>query len=140
FSDGTWLATGNSRMARAIPSLRARRGSMSFPWITDPGELYEIHAASVAHYAADGIPVEPATQDPAEFLRSSIRRELAEFAEVGYTRLVEARGIHRYTWKGAFLMAWKLTWPIKAIREWSRRRKGSRMLRELGLVHLADGG
>jgi hypothetical protein len=140
FSDGTALTTGNSRVAGAFPPVRLRRGSMSFPWITDPGELYEIHAASVAHYAADGIPVEPGIQDPAEFLRTSSWREMAKFAEVGYMRLDEERRIYRYTWKGAFLMAWKLSWPIRSIRQWLRRRKAAGILGELGLDHLAYEG
>jgi hypothetical protein len=87
FSVGTVLTTGNSRVGGTFPPVRVRRGTISFPWITDPGELYEIHAASVAQFAADGIAVEPAIEDPAEYLRSSSRRDMAKFAEVGYTYL-----------------------------------------------------
>jgi hypothetical protein len=37
-------------------------------------------------------------------------------------------------------MAWKLTWPIKPIRQLLRRREAVRILRELGLDRLVDEG
>jgi hypothetical protein len=132
FTDGTSLFTGNSRIASAFPRVQIREGSMSFPTIEDPRRLYDIHEASVAHYASDGIPVEPDIQDPAEFLRSSNRRELAGLAELGYLRLDEERQVYRFTWKGAFLVAWRLVWPVRSMRQMLRRRKAARMLRELG--------
>jgi hypothetical protein len=36
-------------------------------------------------------------------------------------------------------MAWKLTWPIKPILKMLRRREARRILRELGMDHLATG-
>ena len=137
FTDGTSMITANSRTAKLFPPVRLREGSMSFPWIDDPRPLYAIHRASVAHYAADGIPRETDIRDPAEFLRASGRREIAGFAEVGYVRLDEARRVYRYTWKGAILAFCKLTWPIKPIRQMLRRRKAARILRELGLDRFA---
>jgi hypothetical protein len=139
FTDGTSLITANSQLPNVFPTVRRREGSMSFPWITEPRDLYEIHEASVAHYAPDGIPIELEIEDPAEFLRSSSRRELAEFVEIGYHRHDERRRVYRLTWMGAFLIAWKLTWPIKPIRQWIRRRGADRILRELGLDRLAPG-
>ena len=74
FTDGTSLSTANSRTLKFFPPVRIREGSMAFPWIDDPRALYEIHRASVAYYAADGIPRETDLNDPAEFLRASSRR------------------------------------------------------------------
>ncbi len=139
FTDGTSLITANSRIAKLFPPVRMREGSMSFPWIDAPRSLYEIHRASVAHYAADGVPRETDIRDPADFLRASGRREIAGFAEVGYMRLDEARRVYRYTWKGAILGFCKLTWPIKPIRLMLRRREARRILRELGLDRFAAG-
>jgi hypothetical protein len=137
FTDGTSLITANSRAAKLFPPVRLREGSMSFPWIDAPRPLYEIHRASVAHYAADGIPRETDIGDPADFLQASSRREIAGIAEVGYLRLDEPRRVYRYTWKGAVLATWKLTWPIRPIRQMLRRRKAARILRELGLDRFA---
>ncbi|MHB1558230.1 MAG: hypothetical protein ACYC61_12280 [Isosphaeraceae bacterium] len=140
FTDGTWLATGNSGVPSLFPrSDRIRKGTGSFPWIQDPYRLYQVHEASVAHYASDAIPAPQDTSDPLEFLRESVRREHAHFVEVGYVKLDERRGVYRYTWKGAILGAWKLTWPIKPIRLWLRRREAVRILREIGLESLAMG-
>ena len=93
----------------------------------------------MAHYASDGIATLQDTSNPVEFLRESVRREHAHFVEVGYVYLDEDRGVYRYTWKGATLGAWKLIWPIKPIRQWLRRRKAIRTLRELGLEHFRTG-
>jgi hypothetical protein len=140
FTDGTWLITGNSAVASLFPqSTRCREGSFSFPWIQDPNGLYQIHEASVAHFASDGIPAPQDTSDPLEFLRESVGREHQHFVEVGYVYLDEARGVYRYTWKGATLGAWKLIWPIKPIRQWLRRRKAFRILRELSLEEWEQG-
>lgn len=140
FTDGTWLATGNSGVAGLFPrSDRCREGTLSFPWIKDAYRLYQVHEASVVHHASDGIPAPQDTSDPREFLRESSRREHAHFVEVGYVKLDEARGVYVYTWKGAILGAWKLTWPIKPIRLWLRRRKAVRILQEIGLEHYAMG-
>lgn len=140
FTDGTWLATGNSGVPSLFPrSDRCREGTSSFPWIHDVYRLYQVHEASVAHYASDGIPAPQDTSDPIEFLRESVRREYEHFVEVGYVKLDEARGVYRYTWKGAILAAWKLIWPIKPIRLWLRRRVAVRILREIGLEHYAMG-
>ena len=89
FTDGTALGTSNNTVLSFFPAVRSRQGSMAFPWIGDPRALYEIHEASVAHYAADGIPCEMDLRDPAAFLRSSSRDEIAKYAEVGYLRLDE---------------------------------------------------
>jgi hypothetical protein len=137
FTDGTTLITANSRMPKVFPSGLYREGSMSFPWITDPGQLYQVHEASVVHYASDGIPITADILDPVEYLRASSRRELARFAGAGYYRLDEASQVYRLTWMGAYLMSWKLLWPIKPIRQMLRRRKAASMLRELGLDHLS---
>ncbi len=140
FTDGTCLMTGNSGVASLFPrSARIREGSFSCPWVRNPNRLYQIHEASVAHYVSDGIPTPQGTSDPVEFLRESVRREHAHFVEVGYVYLDEDRGVYRYTWKGATLGAWKLIWPIKPIRQWLRRRKAIRTLRELGLEHFRTG-
>lgn len=140
FTDGTRLLTKNSGVPSMFPrSDRVREGSGSFPWIKDAYRLYQVHEASVTRYASDGIPAPQDTSDPFEFLQESVRSEHAHFVEVGYVKLDEARGVYRYTWKGAILGAWKLTWPIKPIRLWLRRREAVRILREIGLEHYAMG-
>ena len=133
FSDGTLLVTANNVEPRTLPPLRIREGSMAFPRIRDPRRLYEIHSACVARFAGDAIALEPATRDPAEFLRESFRKETTKFVETGYYYLDEIDQVYRLTWKGAILIVWKTRWPVKQIRALSRRYRGARLLRELGL-------
>jgi hypothetical protein len=133
FHDGTRLVTGNSRSLAITPRIRIREGSMSFAEIDDPCRLWAIHNASLAHFAGDGIQLEPIIADPAEYLRSDHRKETAKFVESAYYYLDEGRQVYRLTWKGAILGAWKSLWPVKLIRGSIRRNRAARLLEELGL-------
>jgi hypothetical protein len=133
FSDGTKLATSNSKVMSLMPRVRMRDGSASFPEIRGPRRLYEIHQACLVHYCGDALRVEPVMKDPSEFLRRSIHDDTAKFAETGYYYFDEAHERYRPTWIGACLMTWKSLWPSSAIRRAIRRRTTKRMLEELGL-------
>jgi hypothetical protein len=133
FIDGTRLVTANNRMLPITPQIRIREGSRSFPEIDDTRRLYAIHNASLAHFASDGIRLDPNVEDPAEYLKNEYRKETAKYVESGYYYLDEWRQVYRLTWKGAILGAWKSLWPVKPIRGWMRRSRAARLLRELGL-------
>lgn len=45
----------------------------------------------------------------------------------------EKRDVYRPTWRGAFLMSWRLLWPVKPIVRVLRKRRAARLLSELGL-------
>jgi hypothetical protein len=51
----------------------------------------------------------------------------------GYFYFDQKAGLYRQTWKGAFLMAWKLAPPIKAWRLRRRDRRAQQVWRELGM-------
>jgi hypothetical protein len=140
FADGTKLITSNHAMRALEPQPAVREGSMSFPRVRNPRHLFEIHNASVARYASEAIRVERAIVNPTEFLRTVRREQAARHVESGYSYFDEESRRYHPTWKGAILMAWKLWRPIKRIRDWSLRRRAARMLRELGLAHLAPEG
>lgn len=133
FTDGTCLITDNSEGSLICPPRFFRRGSMSFSRATGLRRLFEIHEASTAHYAAEGVPCEPRTEDPAEYLRADQQRMLARIAEAGFFQHDAARPVYHLTWKGALLVTWKHKWPIKPIRQMVGRRRARRLLRELGL-------
>jgi hypothetical protein len=140
FADGTKLITSNHAMRALEPQPAVREGSMSFPRVCNPHHLLEIHDASVAHYAGEAIRVERAIVNPTVFLRTVRREQVAKHVETGYSYFDEESRQYYPTWKGAILIATKLWWPIKGIRDWSLRRRAARMLRELGLEHLAPEG
>jgi hypothetical protein len=144
FADGTKLITSNHAARTLRPQRRVHKGSVSIPWVRDPHVLYEIHNLSIAHYAADGIRVERAIFNPAEFLRADRRDHATKQVETGYYYLDVESGVYRPTWKGAILMAWKLLSPVRSVRRIWGHRKAIRILRELGLERLSpespDGG
>jgi hypothetical protein len=133
FDDGTKLITSNSRIPVIMPRVRIRQGSAAFPKITRPRRLFEIHQASVARYGGGATRLEPSIEDPAEYLRQRWRTESATFLETGYYYHDEKHDVYRPTWRGAYLMAWKLLWPVKPILGLIRKRRAARLLRELGL-------
>ena len=133
FDDGTKLVTSNSRQPVIMPRVRIRQGSEAFPKFTRPRRLFEIHQASVARYGGGATRLEPSIEDPVEYLRQRWRTESATFAETGYFYYDEKHDVYRPTWRGAYLMAWKLLWPVKPILGLIRKRRAARLLRELGL-------
>jgi hypothetical protein len=133
FDDGTKLITSNSRQPAIMPRVRIRQGSEAFPKITRPRRLFEIHQASVARYGGGATRLEPSIEDPVEYLRQRWRAESATFLETGYFYHDEKHDVYRPTWRGAYLMAWKLLWPVKPILLLIRKRRAARLLRELGL-------
>lgn len=135
FNDATKLITSNSPQLSIIPNPRLREGSGSFPEIKRSHRLFQIHQASVARYGADALRLEPSTKDPAEFLRQSIRADGERFLDTGYYYEDADRGVYRPTWRGACLMAWKSTWPVKPIRQLIRKRRSRALLSELGVDH-----
>ena len=62
-----------------------------------------------------------------------MRKDYERQVEFGYMFLGTRSATYRPTWKGASLMAWKLTWPVSAIRSWGMRAKARATMRRLGL-------
>jgi hypothetical protein len=56
---------------------------------------------------------------------------MARHVDLGYYYRDELAGVQRPTLKGAYLMSWRLLWPVKPIRAALRRSKAQRLLREL---------
>jgi hypothetical protein len=132
FTDGTKLATSNYLGPSGFPRIRMRDGSGAFPRVRGPRRLYDVHQACLARFCSDAIRLLPSTKEPVEYLLQSLQQEQAKLAEAGYYYLDEKHDVYRLTWKGAYLMGWKLLWPVKPIREMIRRSRAARLLKELG--------
>ena len=133
FNDATKLTTSNSSELSIIPVPRLREGSGWFPEFKRPLRLFQIHQASVARFGADALRLEPNLKDPAEFLRRSMHADAERCLDTGYYYEDVNRGVYRPTWRGACLMAWKSTWPVKPIRRFIRKCRSSQLLSELEL-------
>jgi len=133
FAGGGEISTGNSPELHVMAELPEKR-VLRFPEIREAARLFEIHRRLVVRDAAGRAKTFRAKgEGPAEFMRRNMQQDLAAQAEAGYFYLAEAAGVYRPTWKGAFLMAWKLLWPVSAILRMRRRRRNVELQRELGL-------
>jgi len=102
--------------------------------VRDPTRLVRIYQALVAQrYGA--LRREPADYqaDPGAFLAAAMTRELRQQVDTGYLWLDDRAGVYRPTWKGAFLMTWKLLQPFRDIGEWRSDRRARALARELHL-------
>jgi hypothetical protein len=132
FADGTEVVTSNSPVISPFPSKRPPYHGFAFPDIRDARRLLEIHRALVRRFQAGRIRIDPVSADPDEYYRSrDFRLPMARHVDLGYYYRDELAGVQRPTLKGAYLMSWRLLWPVKPIRAALRRSKAQRLLREL---------
>jgi hypothetical protein len=137
FPDGSEIATISSPSPTIFPTDR-KPDTINPYWIKDGRLLYAIHRARVENSGRTGEErVIPQPGGEAEFLRDLHRRELRRVADAGYLWLDESAARYRPTTKGAFLMTWRLLWPLKGIRAAARRRKARRELKRLGFTEFA---
>jgi hypothetical protein len=127
FADGTEIATNNSRTLSNTPPCPWRT-IVSVPDAEGARDLYRTHTGVVAHLSprSEAVPLEG---DPAAYQQAYTNRERVRFAECGYLYLDPEADCYRATWKGAVLMAWKLLWPVSAIRRARLRRRTEELLR-----------
>lgn len=131
FGDQSSVTTSNSK----TPAVYVRPRSKPvyrFPWITDPGRLYQIHQRLMLRdkpgLAKDVPP--PGLEE--ERLVDSIRREMKDQLASKILRLDSTGTSYRPTLLGAFRMTWKLVFPVKQIvgivkRSQARRLESSLM-------------
>jgi uncharacterized protein DUF4253 len=102
--------------------------------VRDPTRLVRFYQALLAQRYGS-LHREPAEDraDPGAFLGAAMVRELRQQVDTGYLWLDDRAGVYRPTWKGAFLMTWKLLQPFRAIGEWRSDRRARALARELHL-------
>lgn len=137
FTDGTEISTASSPSPSIFPVDR-RQDFINPYWIKDGRLLYAIHRARVERSGRAADPrVLPEPGQEQEFLRAEHRRELGRVADAGYLWLDEPAGLYRMTLKGAYIMTWRMLWPLKPLRSAARRRKARRELLRLGFTEAA---
>jgi hypothetical protein len=128
FADGTEIATNNSRALSNSPACPWRT-VVNVPDVQDARELYRIHTDVVAHLSPRSEVCDPVQGDPAGHQQAYTNRERARFVECGYLYADPDADCYRATWKGAVLMAWKMLWPVSAVRRTRLRRRTEALLR-----------
>jgi hypothetical protein len=132
FHDDTAVSTSNFADAGVFPP-NPGVNRLAIPGLTDVNLLCEIHRRRRARVPAWKKPVLPA---PGQEWASQVEedaREKERVREAGYYSLDEAAGKYVPTWKGAYLMTWKLLFPVSRIRRRAKRAGAKRELVELGL-------
>ena len=133
YRDGTSIITSNSKTP-GIFRRNPKELSLRVPTTSDVALMYRVHRARVGRLGRSrGQPVLPAAGSEIEDHQDRNTRTMVYQVDAGYYRIDQDAGVYRPTWKGAFLMTWKLVQPFKSIRM-SRVRRASEMeLKELGL-------
>jgi hypothetical protein len=135
FEDGTVLNSSNTRMPPFQPlSKRFVKGTMAFPEVVDPAQLFEIHQASLAHYA----PVVARRTSPVADPLLKLKEEWDESFNGSIRKrdwwFDEESQCYRPTRGGAIRMGWQFLWPVKPILLALRRHRARRFLKTLGLA------
>jgi len=132
FADGLELNTANTGELGPHAPVPRRKGN-SFPEIGDLRKLYQVHRALCARWGqAEKKPVPSEAELPARVAQDMVK-SLEQQVGTGYYWLDTAGECYRPTWKGAFLMTWKLCWPVTSIRKALRASRNAALLRELGV-------
>lgn len=133
FSDGFRMVTRRSRDPGVLPT-NPETHSVTFPWVSDPAVLVEAHRRRVAQAGrAEHArrPIAPGTL--IQEMNQSWEREIDWFVRIGYQYRDQTRNSVRLTWRGAFLLQWRVKPVIKA---WLLRRgdaKARRIWNGLGM-------
>jgi hypothetical protein len=127
-TDGSEVATNNTATLSSTPACPTRT-IVNLPAVRDPAELFQIHTAVLDQVGAMVARRLPLNGDPVDRQRQYTRREQERFVEAGYLYPEMEGAYYRATWKGAVLMAWKLLWPVSAIRQARLRQRSQALLR-----------
>ena len=130
YADGCEINTNNCsdlNVFKQVPEIRVFR----FPDVKDPRRLYSLHRELSARYGSNAEKTVPSKGMEVMYISSSTIRDIAKQAEFGYYYLDKENERYRPTWKGAFLMTWKLAWPIYPIRKSMLRNREKALLKSL---------
>lgn len=104
------------------------------PQVRDPARLWHISRELLRRRYGSVSGATFDMSDPAGFLARAMVREYRQQVETGYFQLDEAAQVFRPTWRGAWIMTWRLLPPMSQVREWLTRRRAAALLEELRLT------
>lgn len=131
FTDGSVIVTLNQSGPGIFPVAPYEK-RLAIPRVRDPHTLYQIHRCRVQAYAPAGVPFDvPAPGRDVDRLHKDHTRQMEWLMAAGYFKPTTGRR-HRATLKGATIMIWRLTIPIKWLIVWHQRRQARAELRALG--------
>jgi hypothetical protein len=134
FADGSTLTVTNTQDPEVYAEV-AGRTIERFPQVRDPARLQRVNRALLERSFAGREPQRlEMGQDPAAFVRDAMDREYRHQIGAGLLRLDEGRQMYRPTWRGAWLMTWRLLPPLRQVIRARRLRRATALLAALGLA------
>ena len=131
FVNGDEIDTNNFDTAHVLKHYPEKR-VFRLPGVQHPQALHRAHRRLVERHRPAAGPFTPTRGTEHLHIAHSFEKTYGKQVEFGYLFHDEAAGVYRPTLKGAFLMSWKLAWPVKQAREALARRGATVMLRHLG--------
>ena len=129
FDDDTVIDVLNASMDPAYPP-SPRKVMFRFPEIEEVSELVAVTEKIIASYLASKRAVTFPQGRELETIARLLNEEQDELIAKGYFKKEAHNGMRGVTLKGAYLMTWKLLWPIKQIRQSRNRAFAQKVLAE----------
>ena len=128
FSDGSRISTGVNPGIGIWPQ-NPTDFAQGFPFVEDPMQLYEAHHCLLDRHGLKVRPRRPAPtlNQAADYQKWDWDRNLCWPLKLRYYWIDEPAQLCRMTWKGAFLMTWRLVTPIKQWRISIRDRRARKI-------------
>jgi hypothetical protein len=130
FADGSELNTNNLSLPRVL-ARHPSRLEFRCPGFDSAQQLWELHQKLVGKEKKFSQPCLSPEGTEIEAFCADYGDQVETQARMGYLARDGSTHNYRPTWKGAFLMTWRLCWPVKNILVALNRARTRRLLREL---------
>ncbi len=130
FDDNTILNLTNSPLIGAFPK-SPRKKTFHYPEINDIDTLIEKTNLIVNHYLTSKKPVTITQGEELKEIEYLMNEELREVMDKGYIERTSTNGVRMLTFKGTYLMTWKMMWPFKQLFTYKERYFSQQILKEV---------
>jgi hypothetical protein len=137
FDSGEVFNTINTSELFPFP-LRPGQVRTQVPTVRDPEELYRLHKFVLSRHSPVGKPELYAPGKAVEFLTNVFVQLYERVAALGWLYYDDRGDAYRPTFKGAYLMAWGLLQPFKALRQAAMQRRAAVILKEFDAASGAE--
>lgn len=131
FTDGTAIVTSNSSVASIFPPDPAI-SVVRCPRVHDVALLQRFHRARIERDRCGRMATLARVKDPMTRMRDEHRQTYERLIKAEYYTLDDTGQFYVPTFKGAYLMTYRLLPPFKQIQKWRKARLAERTLRECG--------
>jgi len=129
YTDGAEICTNNSRHGQVFMTVPRKRVTR-LPETRDLETLYTLHLHLLERYGTPPKRRLPQPEEWPDIIRDDFQRDYQEQVEAGMMETDEHETHFLLTWKGAYLMSWKLMWPFAQITRARRRLAAQELLEE----------